>query len=59
VALLSQADRLQAVLDLALADPIGGAVDRAGMAARAEALRPLATAVRRARMAAYNAGVAD
>lgn len=55
VALLSQADRLQAVLDLALADPRGGAVDRAGMAARAAALRPLATAVRRARMAAYNA----
>jgi hypothetical protein len=59
VALLSQADRLQAVLDLALADPVGGAVDRAGMTARADALRPLATAVRRARMAAYNAGVAE
>lgn len=55
VALLSQAERLQAVLDLALADPRGGAVDRAGIAARTAALRPLATAVRRARMAAYNA----
>lgn len=55
VALLSQAERLQAVLDLALADPRGGAVDRAGMDARSAALRPLATAVRRARMTAYNA----
>lgn len=55
VALLSQAERLQAVLDLALADPRGGAVDRAGIAARTAALRPLATAVRRARLAAYNA----
>jgi hypothetical protein len=56
VALLSQAERLQAILDLALADPLGGAVDRAGMRARAEALRPLATTVRRARVTAYNAG---
>lgn len=55
VALVSQAERLQAVLDLALADPVGGAVDRAGIAARAAALRPLVTAVRRARVAAYNA----
>jgi hypothetical protein len=55
VALLSQAERLRAVLDLALVDPRGGAVDRAGMDARAAALRPLATAVRRARLAAYNA----
>ena len=55
VALVAQAERLQAVLDLALADPIGGAVDRAGIAARTAALRPLATAVRRARVAGYNA----
>jgi catechol 2,3-dioxygenase-like lactoylglutathione lyase family enzyme len=55
VALLAQAERLQAVLDLAFADPSGGAVDRTGIAARADALRPLATAVRRARMAGYNA----
>lgn len=56
VALLSQAERLQAVLDLALTDPRGGAVDQAGMRARTDALRPLATAVRRARVSAYNAG---
>ena len=55
VALLSQAERLQAVLDLALVDPLGGAVDTYGAAARTDALRPLATAVRRARLAAYNA----
>jgi hypothetical protein len=55
VALLAQAERLQAVLDLAFADPTGGAVDRMGIAARGSALRPLATAVRRARLAGYNA----
>jgi hypothetical protein len=47
------------VLDLALADPAGGAVDRMGMAARTSALRPLATAVRRARLAGYNAEAGD
>jgi hypothetical protein len=55
VALLAQAERLQAVLDLAFTDPTGGAIDRTGIAARADALRPLATAVRRARLAGYNA----
>lgn len=55
VALLAQAERLQAVLDLARADPIGGAIETTGIAARWAALRPLATAVRRARAAAYNA----
>lgn len=55
VALLAQAERLQAVLELAAADPLGGAVDRFGVAARDATLRPLATAVRRARLAAYNA----
>lgn len=59
VALLAQADRLQAVLDLAARDPIGGAVDRTGIAVRAVALRPLTIAVRRARVSAYNATVAD
>jgi hypothetical protein len=54
VALLAQAERMQAVLDLARMDPVGGAVDRTGMAAREAALRPLASAVRRARLAAYN-----
>lgn len=55
IALLAQAERLQAVLDLALEDPLGGAVDRFGADARSAALRPLATSVRRARLAAYNA----
>ncbi len=55
VRLLAQAERLQAVLDLAALDPVGGAIDREGIAARTDALRSLATAVRRARLAAYNA----
>ncbi|WAX57179.1 hypothetical protein M6B22_00065 [Jatrophihabitans cynanchi] len=55
VALVAQAERLQAVLDLAERDPTGGAIDRTGIAARAEGLRPLAAAVRRARVAGYNA----
>lgn len=55
VALLAQAERLQAVLDLAAQDPTGGAIDRTGIAARGAALRPLATVVRRARLAGYNA----
>jgi hypothetical protein len=59
VALLAQAERLQAVLDLAFSDPTGGAIDRTGIAARTAALRPLATAVRRARIAGYNAEARD
>jgi hypothetical protein len=59
VALLAQAERLQAVLDVAFSDPTGGAVDRTGIAARTAALRPLATAVRRARIAGYNAEARD
>lgn len=59
VALLAQAERLQAVLDLAYADPTGGAIDRTGIAARSAALQPLATAVRRARIAGYNAEARD
>lgn len=55
VALIAQAERLQAVLDLAELDPTGGAIDRTGISARRDALRPLATAVRRARLAGYNA----
>ncbi|GAB2466089.1 hypothetical protein [Jatrophihabitans fulvus] len=55
VALLAQAERMQAVLDLALADPVGGAVDTHGVGVRAAALRPLATAVRRGRATGYNA----
>lgn len=59
VALLAQAERLQAVLDLAYADPTGGAIDRSGIAARTSALRPLAVAVRRARLAGYNTAAED
>lgn len=55
VALIAQAERLHAVLELAYRDPTGGAIDRTGIAARTEGLRPLATAVRRARIAGYNA----
>ena len=55
VRLLASADRLAAVLDLARADAPGGAVNGTEARARDEALRPLATAVRRARQAAYNA----
>ncbi len=55
VGLLGQAERLQAVLDLAAEDPAGGAIDTGGVAARREALRPLETAVRRARLAGWNA----
>lgn len=55
VALVAQAERLQAVLDLVADDPHGGAVDRMGIAARDSALRPLAIAVRRARLAGWNA----
>ena len=54
-AVIAQTERLQAFLDLAALDPAGGAVDRFGMSARASGLRPLADAVRRARLAAYNA----
>ncbi|MGH8861874.1 MAG: hypothetical protein ACRDVG_11695 [Jatrophihabitantaceae bacterium] len=55
VALLAQAERMQSVLELAAGDVEGGAIDRFGMSARAGALRPLEVAVRRARLAGYNA----
>lgn len=55
VRLLAQADRLAAVLDLAAVDAPGGAVTGHEARERHEALRPLTTAVRRARGAAYNA----
>jgi hypothetical protein len=58
VRLVAQAERLRAVLDLAEADPTGGALSQAGMTVRAHALRPLVIAVRRARLAGYNAGSA-
>jgi hypothetical protein len=55
IAVLAQAERMQAVLDLAADDPVGGAIDARGAGARSAALRPLEIAVRRARVAAYNA----
>jgi len=53
-ALLAQADRLAAVLDIAGADD-GAAIDRGSVANRRELLRELGGAVRRARVAAVNA----
>jgi hypothetical protein len=55
VSVLGRAQRLAAVLDLALADAPGAAVNHAQAARRDEALRPLSHAVREAIAAAYNA----
>jgi hypothetical protein len=55
LSVLGRAQRLAAVLDLALADAPGGAVNHAQAARRSEALRPLADAVRRSVTAAFNA----
>ena len=54
VSVLGRAQRLAKVLDLAMADAPGAAVNRAQAAARDSALRPLADAVREAVTAAYN-----
>jgi hypothetical protein len=54
VSVLGRAQRLAAVLDLALADAPGAAVNHAQAARRDAALRPLADAVREATSAAYN-----
>ena len=54
VSLLARADRLQTVLTLALSDD-GGSRTSTEVENRAVILRELATAVRRARLAAYNA----
>jgi hypothetical protein len=54
VSVLGRAQRLAAVLDLAMADAPGGAVNHAQAAARDTALRPLADAVREATTAAFN-----
>jgi hypothetical protein len=51
---LGRAQRLAAVLDLAMADAPGAAVNHAQAARRDAALRPLADAVRDATTAAYN-----
>jgi len=55
LSVLGRAQRLAKVLDLAMADAPGAAVTHAQAAARDDALRPLATAVREAITAAYNA----
>jgi hypothetical protein len=55
LSVLGRAERLAAVLDLAMADAPGAAVNHAQAAARDHALRPLAQAVREATVAAYNA----
>lgn len=54
-ALLASAERLQAMVSLATQDVYGGAIDRGGIDARTTALGQLATTVRRARLAGYNA----
>jgi hypothetical protein len=55
LAMLGRALRVAAVLDLAMADAPGGAVNQAQAARRDDVLRPLASAVREAVTAAYNA----
>ena len=55
LSLLSRAQRLGRVLDLALTDAPGGAVTHGQAAARDDALRPLTDAVRQAVTAAFNA----
>ena len=55
VSVLGRAQRLAQVLDLAMADAPGAAVNHAQAAARDDALRPLAQAVREAITAAFNA----
>jgi hypothetical protein len=55
VRVLAQADRLATILDLAEVDAPGGALSGHQARARADALRPLRAAVRRAQLAAYNA----
>ena len=55
MSLLARAQRLAQVLDLALTDAPGGAVNHRQAAARDEALRPLGDAVREAITAAFNA----
>ncbi|MER7113050.1 hypothetical protein ACQPZU_12785 [Saccharomonospora azurea] len=51
---LQRADEVAAILELAKADEPGGAVSASAAARRAQALRPLDDAVRRARCAAVN-----
>lgn len=55
LSVLGRAQRLAKVLDLAMADAPGAAVNHAQAAARDDALRPLGHAVREATEAAFNA----
>jgi hypothetical protein len=55
LSVLGRSQRLAKVLDLAMADAPGAAVNHAHAAARDRALRPLAQAVREATEAAFNA----
>jgi hypothetical protein len=55
LSVLSRAQRLARVLDLAMTDAPGAAITTGQAAARDEALRPLSDAVRAALTAAYNA----
>ncbi|WP_369138597.1 hypothetical protein [Modestobacter versicolor] len=54
LSVLGRAQRLSRVLDLAMADAPGAAVTHQQAAARDDALRPLADAVRHATVASYN-----
>jgi hypothetical protein len=54
LSVLGRAQRLAKVLDLAMADAPGGAVNHSQAAARDNALRPLSQAVREATVAAFN-----
>ena len=54
LSVLGRAQRLARVLDLAMADAPGAAVNQRQAAARDEALRPVADAVREATVASYN-----
>ncbi len=54
LSVLGRAQRLAKVLDVAMADAPGAAVNHAQAAARDSALRPLAQAVREATVASYN-----
>jgi hypothetical protein len=56
--LLALADRITTILRLAAIDAPGAAVTANAAVLRDDLLRPVATAARRARLAAYNAGVA-
>lgn len=54
--LLALADRIGTILQLAALDAPGAAVTAGAALQREDLLRPIATTVRRARLAAYNAG---